>query len=106
MFSSYKEVDYVSKIRKHYGRCRRFSWSRIGLWKKGLTFLFATAPNWLLPTSSIPVPFKSVSTFDAEVYEELQEEANELLKGYKERAEKVGVQNVVTVVEMGNQKSS
>ena len=31
---------------------------------------------------------QSVSTFDAEVYEELQEEANELLKGYKERAEK------------------
>ena len=31
-------------------------------------------------------------------------EANELLKGYKERAEKVGVQNVVTVVEMGNPK--
>ena len=47
---------------------------------------------------------QSVSTFDAEVYEELQDEANELLKGYKERAEKVGVQNVVTVVEMGNPK--
>ena len=47
---------------------------------------------------------QSVSTFDAEVYEELQEEANELLKGYNERAEKVGVQNVVTVVEMGNPK--
>ena len=40
---------------------------------------------------------QSVSTFDAEVYEELQ-------KGYKERAEKVGVQNVATVVEMGNPK--
>ena len=49
---------------------------------------------------------QSVSTFDAEVYEELQEEANELLKGYKERAEKVGVQNVATVVEWEIQKSS
>ena len=49
---------------------------------------------------------QSVSTFDAEVYEELQEEANELLKGYKERAEKVGVQNIATVVEMGNQRFS
>ena len=47
---------------------------------------------------------QSVSTFDAEVYEELQEEAKELLKGYKERAERVGVQNIATVVEMGNPK--
>ena len=47
---------------------------------------------------------QSVSTFDAEVYEALQKEATELLQGYKERAQNVGVKNVVTVVEMGNPK--
>ncbi len=50
------------------------------------------------------MPFH-LSTFDAEVYEELQEEAKWIAQRLlKERAEKSGVQNVVTVVEMGNPK--
>ncbi len=44
--------------------------------------------------------------FDAEGLRRIAEEANELLKGYKDDAEKVDVQNVVTVVEMEIQRSS
>ena len=44
---------------------------------------------------------QSVSTFDAEVYEELQEDAKKLMDQYAEKAKEAGVGNVVTVVEMG-----
>ena len=46
----------------------------------------------------------SVSSFDAEVYEGLQTEANELLEGYINRAKEAGVQNIASVIEMGNPK--
>ena len=48
---------------------------------------------------------QSVSTFDAEVYEELQEDAKKLMDQYDEKAKEAGVGNVVTVVEMGNPKT-
>ena len=44
---------------------------------------------------------QSVSTFDAEVYEELQEDAKKLMDQYAEKTKT----NVVTVVEMGNPKT-
>ena len=48
---------------------------------------------------------QSVSTFDAEVYEELQEDAQKLMDQYAEKAKEAGVANVVTIVEMGNPKT-
>lgn len=48
---------------------------------------------------------QSVSTFDAEVYEELQEDAKKLMDQYAEKAKEAGVTNVVKVVEMGNPKT-
>ena len=48
---------------------------------------------------------QSVSTFDAEVYEELQEDAKKLMDQYAEKTKEAGVGNVVTVVEMGNPKT-
>ena len=48
---------------------------------------------------------QSVSTFDAEVYEELQEDAKKLMDQYAEKAKEAGVANVVTIVEMGNPKT-
>ena len=48
---------------------------------------------------------QSVSTFDAEVYEELQEDAKKLMDQDAEKAKEAGVGNVVTVVEMGNPKT-
>ena len=48
---------------------------------------------------------QSVSTFDAEVYEELQEDAQKLMDQYAEKTKEAGVTNVVTVVEMGNPKT-
>ena len=48
---------------------------------------------------------QSVSTFDAEVYEELQEDAKKLMDQYAEKAKEAGVTNVVTVAEMGNPKT-
>jgi universal stress protein len=47
---------------------------------------------------------QSVSTFDAEVYEGFQTEANELLEDYIKRAKDAGLHNVATVIEMGNPK--
>lgn len=50
--------------------------------EKGLMFL-QTHSNDHCPRLSMTTKFfQSVSTFDAEVHEELQEEANELLKGH------------------------
>ena len=48
---------------------------------------------------------QSVSTFGAEVYEELQEDAKKLMDQYAEKAKEAGVANVVTIVEMGNPKT-
>ena len=48
---------------------------------------------------------QSVSTFDAGVYEELQEDAKKLMDQYAEKAKEAGVANVVTIVEMGNPKT-
>lgn len=48
---------------------------------------------------------QSVSTFDSEVYEELQEDAKKLMDQYAEKAKEAGVANVVTIVEMGNPKT-
>ena len=48
---------------------------------------------------------QSVSTFDAEVYEDLQEEAQKLMTEYKEKAQKAGVKYVDIVIELGNPKT-
>ncbi|WP_049493150.1 universal stress protein [Streptococcus constellatus] len=48
---------------------------------------------------------QSVSTFDAEVYEELQADAKKLMDEYAQKAKKAGVTDVVTIVEMGNPKT-
>ena len=48
---------------------------------------------------------QSVSTFDAEVYEELQADAKKLMDEYAQKAKEAGVTDVVTIVEMGNPKT-
>lgn len=48
---------------------------------------------------------QSVSTFDAEVYEELQADAKKLVDEYAQKAKETGVTDVVTIVEMGNPKT-
>ncbi len=48
---------------------------------------------------------QSVSTFDAEVYEELQVDAESLMKEYEKRAKDAGVADVHIVIEMGNPKT-
>ena len=47
---------------------------------------------------------QSVSTFDAEVYEELQVDAESLMKEYEKRAKDAGVTDVHIVIEMGIQR--
>lgn len=47
---------------------------------------------------------QSVSTFDAEVYEELQVDAESLMKEYEKRAKDAGVADVHIVIEMGKSK--
>ena len=49
---------------------------------------------------------QSVSTFDAEVYEELQVDAESLMKEYEKRAKDAGVTDVHIVIEMGIQRLS
>ena len=48
---------------------------------------------------------QSVSTFDAEVYEDLQKDAKQLVTEYENKAREAGVNDVVTVVELGNPKT-
>ena len=48
---------------------------------------------------------QSVSTFDADIYNELQEEAQKLMNGYKDKAQKAGIKYVDVVIEMGNPKT-
>ncbi|VKA85129.1 universal stress protein [Streptococcus pneumoniae] len=48
---------------------------------------------------------QSVSTFDAEVYEELQVDAESLMKEYEKRAKDAGVADVHIVIEIGNPKT-
>ena len=48
---------------------------------------------------------QSVTTFDAEVYKQLEEEANQLMASYKQRAQEFGVKEIETVIEFGNPKT-
>ena len=48
---------------------------------------------------------QSVSTFDAEVYEELQADAKKLMDEYAQKEKEADVTDVVTIVEMGNPKT-
>jgi len=48
---------------------------------------------------------QSISTFDAEVYEELQVEAQELMAEYEKRARDAGLTDIQVVIEMGNPKT-
>jgi len=48
---------------------------------------------------------QSISTFDAEVYEELQVEAQELMAEYEKRARDAGLKDIKVVIEMGNPKT-
>lgn len=48
---------------------------------------------------------QSVSTFDADVYEDLQEDAKKLTAELKEKAQKSGIKYVDIVIEMGNPKT-
>ena len=43
---------------------------------------------------------QSISTFDAEVYEELQVEANDLMAEYEKRARDAGLTDIKVVIEM------
>ena len=49
--------------------------------------------------------FHNVAAFDASVYESLEREATELLKGYKEEAENNGLSDVQVMIEFGNPKT-
>ena len=48
---------------------------------------------------------QNVATFDATVYENLEEEAKELLKTYKEQAQNAGLKDIELIVEFGNPKT-
>ena len=48
---------------------------------------------------------QSVSTFDAEVYEELQADAESMMKEYEKRAKDAGLTDIHIVIEMGNPKT-
>lgn len=48
---------------------------------------------------------QSVSTFDAEVYSELQADARTLMEGYQQKALEAGLSQVKLVIEMGNPKT-
>ena len=48
---------------------------------------------------------QSISTFDAEVYEELQVEAQDLMAEYEKRARDAGLKDIKVVIEMGNPKT-
>ncbi|KXT74595.1 Universal stress protein family [Streptococcus sp. DD10] len=48
---------------------------------------------------------QSVTAFDAEVYDQLQEDAQKLLDSYEEKARESGVEKVVQVIEFGNPKT-
>ena len=48
---------------------------------------------------------QSISTFDAEVYEELQVEAQDLMAEYEKRARDAGLTDIQVVIEMGNPKT-
>ena len=48
---------------------------------------------------------QSISTFDSEVYEELQVEAQELMAEYEKRARDAGLKDIQVVIEMGNPKT-
>lgn len=48
---------------------------------------------------------QSVSTFDAEVYEELQVDAESMMKEYEKRAKDAGLTDIHIVIEMGNPKT-
>ena len=49
---------------------------------------------------------QSVSTFDAEVYEELQVDAESLMKEYEKRARDAGVTDIHIVIEMGKSQKT
>ena len=48
---------------------------------------------------------QSISTYDAQVYEELQLEAQNLMAEYEKRAKDVGLNDIQIVIEMGNPKT-
>lgn len=48
---------------------------------------------------------QSVTTFDAEVYKQLEEEAKALITGYEKEALAAGLDQVETVIEFGNPKT-
>lgn len=48
---------------------------------------------------------QSVTAFDAEVYEQLQDEAQALLDNYEDKAREAGLEDIVTVIEFGNPKT-
>ena len=48
---------------------------------------------------------QSISTYDAQVYEELQLEAQNLMAEYEKRAKDVGLNDIRIVIEMGNPKT-
>ena len=48
---------------------------------------------------------QSISTYDAQVYEELQLEAQDLMAEYEKRAKDAGLTDITIVIEMGNPKT-
>ena len=48
---------------------------------------------------------QSVTTFDAEIYSQLEEEATKLMQGYQELAQQAGLTDLELVVEFGNPKT-
>lgn len=48
---------------------------------------------------------QSVTAFDAEVYDQLQEDAQKLLDTYEEKALQAGVDKITQVIEFGNPKT-
>ena len=47
----------------------------------------------------------NVAAFDASVYESLEREATELLKGYQDEAKREGLPDVQVMIEFGNPKT-
>ncbi|MGT2846142.1 universal stress protein [Streptococcus massiliensis] len=73
--------------------------------KKGINVALRNKSNLLIAHVIDTRALQSVSTFDAEVYKELEEEAQKLTSSYQEMAKEAGVEQVEVVIEFGNPKT-
>ena len=75
----------------------------------GTTYVDTAVTNgalkWIKRRGTDTRALQSISTYDAQVYEELQLEAQNLMAEYEKRAKDVGLNDIQIVIEMGNPKT-